>query len=98
MFSDFSKRKKIVQYANQIVDTHFNHAEQQKLSRLSGTKHKKRIDVLSNKLSRDVQSYLQDEKLGVYGKAKLLKTIQTKLEANGLAMDHVTNIVTKLLR
>jgi hypothetical protein len=97
MFSDFLKRKNIVQYAEQIVDTHFNHAEQQKISRLSGSKQQKRIDVLGNKLGRDIRTYIKDGKLGVYGKAKLLKAVQTKLETNGLPMDHVTIIVNKLL-
>ncbi|MEJ2622142.1 MAG: hypothetical protein P8163_18390, partial [Candidatus Thiodiazotropha sp.] len=88
---------KIVQYAEQIVDMHFNHAEQQKISRLSGAKQQKRIAVLSNKISRDIRSYIKDENLGIYGKAKLLKAVQSKLEANGLAMDSVTNIVNRLL-
>ncbi|MCG8488113.1 MAG: hypothetical protein MI756_11655 [Chromatiales bacterium] len=97
MFSDFLKRKNIVRYAEQTVDTHFGQVEQQKVSRLSGAKQQKRIDVLNNKLSRDIRSYIQDEKLGVYGKAKLLKAVQTRLEANGLTLDHVTSIVNRLL-
>ncbi|TQV82770.1 hypothetical protein [Aliikangiella coralliicola] len=98
MIKDFLKRKKISQFAHEIVATHFTEVEKRKIESSVDAKREKRVKALTSKLKSDVIRFKKTENLGVYGKAKLLKDIQTELDKHSLNSELTHYVINSLLR
>ncbi len=98
MIKDFLNRKRISNQAQAIVSKHYTNSEKRKLETVTEDKAARRIEAISRKIRADAKSFKHQEKLGIYGTAKLAKEIQTKLESEGLEHSVISYIINSIVR
>ena len=98
MLKDLLRKKQIVQFAQQLVADTFSARELEKLEAAKKDKKERKIKSLVSKLKISVSNYQTEHKLGIYGKAKLLKVVQDELEKKQMDPEVVNAIVRAILR
>lgn len=98
MIKDLLRKKQIAQFAQKLVGDTFSERELEKLEAAKKDKKERKIKSLVSKLKISISNYQTEHKLGIYGKAKLLKVVQDELEKKKIAPEVVNAIVRAVLR
>lgn len=92
LIKDFRCRHEIDSKAAQLVNDSFSVLAMKKIQQLDDKKAQKKIAVKVQGLKRSAHGYIQDNKLGVYGKARLLRELQNRMKQNDFNSDLIDAI------
>lgn len=87
-----------VQKADELIDKHFSEKEMKiLLSRTEVKKSMKRLEKIVSKLKVDARLWIEEHNPGVYGRAKLVQQIQSRIY--GMDFDDKTKdyVINRLL-
>lgn len=98
MIKDFLNRKKIVAFAEELVAKYFNESELKKIEQSTPSKAEKRARKLTSQIKREAADFSHLESLGIYGKAKLAKVVQSELQTKNIDADIISFVVNSIVR
>lgn len=97
MIKEFLRRKEIDGRAAALVSSHFTDLVMKRIAASDDRKGQKKLDIAVQRFNRDAKDYINAERLGVYGKARFLNSVQAGLVEVGLGGDISNQIIKSLV-
>lgn len=97
ILKDFIGRNNIDAKARYIVMEHFTKSAIRKIKESNEKKTTTKLNNIINKLRREAGEYSKENQLGIYGKARLIRSIQNNLRSLDCDESHISYVINKLV-
>ena len=93
---DFRRRKEIDTRAQTLTTQCFSELVLRKLSAADKKKAQRKLEAAAGQLKRNSERYMDEMRLGIYGKARYLRALQNQLLEIGVDADYTQRIIKSL--
>lgn len=94
---DIFRRKMFIQKANELIEYYFSSQEQKKLLSNDIKKSMKRLDKVIKQFKAEARIWIEETNPGVYGRAKFIQQIQSRIYQMGFDDKTRDYIINRLL-
>jgi hypothetical protein len=96
ILKDFRRRKEIDARAQALAAQCFSGLVQKRISTAEKKKAQRKLEAAAGRLKQDSRQYMNEMRLGVYGRARYLRALQNQLLETGVDADYVQGVIKSL--